>query len=769
MSWRRLFLSLILGLLLSSALPAQIQVGDRPEVVKPDRPQTREELQRRQAAELLREAQALYGAGLLQGRSDRLLDALAALEKVIQLDPDAVEPRRALIPIYLAVGREAEALDTCAEVLDRDPADYETAYHRFKILRQAGKPKEAITALTVAVKSKSAESRPERLLIMLAELAAEHELTENWSEAEAAHRRAAQVLADKRQVLLATGEMQPDALDASVAQSYEHAGRCCLQAQRYADALAAFRTARDRFAAHADEKVRLRANRLNWHLCETAVAQEKWHDALTYLDLYLEQHPAALAPYERKITLLRHVGRQGDIIPSVRKAAALEPHHVGIQLLLARELSQDTGSRREAEALYLKLAERYVNPDVYRGLFKLYQSIDRMEQVLDLLDSTLKAMNDEGENVPAEQRESAADRFRAMLAVLKEDADLVGSLLPVAMRELRGRPQPQQREPQTRQLLAALAAKARKLDDAEQLLRECLPNARWNAQADAIYGALFEVLWRAHKYEAVVELCQEALEGPRRLRGVDEGYFHDRRALALSQLGKDSEALPAIDTAIKQSITDEHKVRRRIVRVRILNMAGRNKEAIADSEVMLKEFTKSGDIRAVRLVLAHIYQDMGEHAKSEDQLRILLELEPNDALACNNLGYQLADRSRDLDEAERLIRRALEITKLERASAADDETATFVDSLGWVLFRKGKLDESRIWLEKATRLADGIDEPVIWDHLGDVYFKLNEPTKAKHAWEKAVKFYEHDRRSKKEGRQEEARRKLKLLQTSADR
>jgi hypothetical protein len=46
---------------------------------------------------------------------------------------------------------------------------------------------------------------------------------------------------------------------------------------------------------------------------------------------------------------------------------------------------------------------------------------------------------------------------------------------------------------------------------------------------------------------------------------------------------------------------------------------------------------------------------------------------------------------------------------------------------------------------------------------------LNEPAKAKRAWESAVKLYEHDRRSKKEGRQDEARRKLKLLQTSAER
>jgi tetratricopeptide (TPR) repeat protein len=771
MSWGRITAGSIVLLLISAAtVDAQIPLGERPEVVKATKPLTREELQRRQADELFREAQALYGAGLLRGRSDRLLDALEALEKVVELDPEAVEPRRALIPMYLAVGRQAEALETSAKVLERDPADYETAFLRFKVLRSGGKPKEAVDSLQLAIKSKRAEGRPERLLIMLAELAGEQERAEDWIGAETSHRHIAQLFTQRRQALLATGEMQPEAIDSAVAQAYERAGNCCLRAKRYAEALAAYRLARDGFAQHPDGQVRMQANRLNWHLSEVCSAQENWGEALAYLDLYLQQHPAALEPYERKIALLRQLGRDGEIIPMVRKLAEQEPHHVGIQLLLGRELGKEPRSQREAEGLYLKLAERYANPEVYRGLFKLYRSTERMERVLDLLDETFKAAGDKDEERPAEQREAAADRGRAMLAVLRDDAGLAEALLPAAVSELQGGPRPRKRETQTWRLLGALAAKAHKLDEAEKLFRECLPLVRWNPQAaPEVYSGLLEVLWMAHKPEAVAELCRQSLTGPQKLPLANESFFHRQLALALSELDKPDEGLTEIDTAIKQA-SDDEKVADQTLRVRILSRAGRSREAIAECETMVKELTKATHIRAVRMELSQVYNELREHEKSEEQLRILLETEPNDALVCNNLGYQLADRNRDLDEAERLIRRALELDRLERKPGADDaERATYLDSLGWVLFRKRKLDEARDVLEKAAALSEGTDEPVIWDHLGDVYFKLNEPAKAKRAWESAVKLYEHDRRSKKEGRQDEARRKLKLLQTSAER
>ena len=47
-----------------------------------------------------------------------------------------------------------------------------------------------------------------------------------------------------------------------------------------------------------------------------------------------------------------------------------------------------------------------------------------------------------------------------------------------------------------------------------------------------------------------------------------------------------------------------------------------------------------------------------------------------------------------------------------------------------MLFRRGQLDEAREELERAAALPGGVDDPAVWDHLGDVYFRLEEKAKA---------------------------------------
>src|SRR5262249_38148502 len=119
-----------------------------------------------------------------------------------------------------------------------------------------------------------------------------------------------------------------------------------------------------------------------------------------------------------------------------------------------------------------------------------------------------------------------------------------------------------------------------------------------------------------------------------------------------------------------------------------------------------------------------------------------------------------------LDEAEKLIRRALELDKqlrgaLTAKSDAADENAAYVDSLGWVLFRKGKLDEARQELERAAKLPDGEEDRVVWDHLGDVYFRQKRPAKAAEAWRKALALFDQGARRKAGDRYKEIQGKIR--------
>ncbi|MBU1998886.1 MAG: tetratricopeptide repeat protein, partial [Candidatus Omnitrophica bacterium] len=105
-----------------------------------------------------------------------------------------------------------------------------------------------------------------------------------------------------------------------------------------------------------------------------------------------------------------------------------------------------------------------------------------------------------------------------------------------------------------------------------------------------------------------------------------------------------------------------------------------------------------------------------------------IELKPDYADALNYLGYLYAEENIKLDKAEELIKMAL---------ALQPNNGAYVDSLGWVYFRKEKYQDSVQELERASRLAQ---DPVIFDHLGDAYFKINDRVKAKINWEKALEL-----------------------------
>jgi len=110
-------------------------------------------------------------------------------------------------------------------------------------------------------------------------------------------------------------------------------------------------------------------------------------------------------------------------------------------------------------------------------------------------------------------------------------------------------------------------------------------------------------------------------------------------------------------------------------------------------------------------------------------MRRVLETNPDHAQALNYIGYTYAEKEIFLDEAEALVKRALELKP-------DDGYIT--DSLGRVYFKKGQLDKAIAELEKAHKLAP--EDPVIAEHLGDVYLKSQQGDKAIQMYERSLQL-----------------------------
>jgi len=131
-----------------------------------------------------------------------------------------------------------------------------------------------------------------------------------------------------------------------------------------------------------------------------------------------------------------------------------------------------------------------------------------------------------------------------------------------------------------------------------------------------------------------------------------------------------------------------------------------------------------------RYLLSGLYTEAGETKAAERELVRILDTAPDHAPSNNDLGYLWADRGTNLDRAEAMIRRALE---------ADPKQPAYLDSLGWVLYKQGRFQDAVGMLEEATRLAPELDA-VLWDHLGDSYWRVQRREDAQQAWKTAAEI-----------------------------
>lgn len=728
-----------------AAARAQDVYGD--DAVKPFvplRPQTREELARR-------EARKLYGLGLLKQQEDLLVEATRVFEEALPLDPEATPIYKALIPLYSALSRTEDALAACRKTLELDPGDYETWSTYARHLRNLGRTKEARTALVRGLACQGVAEHADLRLQLYYDLGVLSEEAQDYDQAVTAFTALARLLDNPQTALELDGVQHPD-LAEEAASSYERIINICIQARQYERALGVY--------AEAHAKHPGLSRRLNYNLAKVYLAQGQPGKALAHLDDYLKTQPSGAEAYQLRSTILEQLGRAAEIVPALEQYAQRDGFNVPLQLLLARRYAV-AGQSAAAEKVYLTLAEQAPTAEIFRGLFLLYRERGESDKMVNLLDEALGKAEKNG-NPPVGDAQAAA-QARAMLTALREDAELSRALLLAAQRLQRlGR----ELHPQMRYFLAVLAARAHQLGEAEDFYRACLNATLGNPQREAaVYSGLIRVLWTARKYEGVVDICRKGL---RQAQATNHLLFRQYLSRALVILGRVDEALAEADKAV-ETANDETRLDMRLNRISVLTQAERHPQALAEALALAKEFSQPEQVHAIRDSLHNVYTAMRDFAKAEEQLRLILQADPNDATASNNLGYLWADQGKNLEEAERLIRKALDLDREQKKLGSavtmdgDAENAAFVDSMGWVLFRRGRLEEARTWLEKATELARGEDDPTVWDHLGDVYFQLHKMGEARAAWQKSMVLYEAEKRRKTDEHYKELKHKLELL------
>lgn len=204
----------------------------------------------------------------------------------------------------------------------------------------------------------------------------------------------------------------------------------------------------------------------------------------------------------------------------------------------------------------------------------------------------------------------------------------------------------------------------------------------------------------------------------------------------------------------------------RVQKAHLYNILGKHREALKELEEILKlDRPKGGDLRMVRVPLIGTLHHLKEDIRAEALMRAMLDDDPDDVLILNNYGYHLAEQGRKLVEAEALIRRAMELDRDFKLKIGDPDadSGNYLDSLGWVLFKRGKFAAAQKALEEATKFAEVSENGVVWDHLGDVYFRTEQLEKATVAYERAGKLFANSHEGRQLGRLDEVKRKLKLV------
>lgn len=242
---------------------------------------------------------------------------------------------------------------------------------------------------------------------------------------------------------------------------------------------------------------------------------------------------------------------------------------------------------------------------------------------------------------------------------------------------------------------------------------------------------LLEIGDRENRSEAAFQLGQlEELGGDKRTAEkfylmVKDGKYKIDARIRLARIQAELGNIDSARDVLKQLrvLEPEHLVEYYLTEAQILHEHAPQEEVFALYETALA--TKPGDLELI--YSRGIYAaDQGLIAAAERDFRAILEKSPDDADALNALGYTLANQTDRYAEAYKLIKRAF---------ALKPDNAAILDSMGWVYYRLGNLENAEKFLQQA--LAKQNDDEIA-AHLGEVLWMMGKRVQARSIWTKAL-------------------------------
>ncbi|AHL76602.1 hypothetical protein CH92_16445 [Stutzerimonas stutzeri] len=402
--------------------------------------------------------------------------------------------------------------------------------------------------------------------------------------------------------------------------------------------------------------------------------------------------------------------------------------HFDFLALSAAETDPDTrtGLLKSFDQL---LAKHPDNPQLKFGKAVLLQQDGRPEEALALL-----------EEQPAKEQEIPSILLQARLLQMLERGK---EALPLLEKGLRQHPE----DKRLRLTYARLLVEQDRLDDA---MGEFATLVQQNPADDDLRFSMALVCLEAQAWREAIVYLHELIERGSHLDAANFNLGRAYRELdnreqalnAFAKVGPGNEYLPAKlmqaellfalgrnqeASRLLASAREEqpdYAIQLYLIEIEALSGQQQIKAAWELAEQALEQFPDDLNLLYTRAMIA---EKRGDLAQLERDLRYIIEREPDNAMAINALGYTLADRTDRYDEALALI---------EQAYRINPDDAAILDSLGWVNYRLGNLDEAESQLRKAyTRMSDH----EVAAHLGEVLWASGEQREARAIWAEALK------------------------------
>ncbi len=488
----------------------------------------------------------------------------------------------------------------------------------------------------------------------------------------------------------------------------------------------AYDLALERYLEQSDS---LRDRGVSAHTTHIAQVMQREAEALQAVQLWVELEPDNLEANETLATLLVRAGRTPEALPHLATVArggeaanfpillsrfpelsAAQQNQLVEELdalssefpesksiLLTRALAFDELERSEdALAVLERLFE--LEPDQYQGLLleaklKLERGdrrpFDHIEEVLEADPENNRLRLQYARLLTREDMEAARKQFEILSAQSPRDGDLLFSLALI-----------------NHEVGDDLAARA--------YLRQLLDLGQRTDEAHYYMGRIAEQSGS----------LREALESYMAVSDARSADFYSAKGRVgriLLDSGQTEES-HAFFTALREE-HPEHRERLYALEAELLLGADYPDRSLALLNEALQELPESTSLRYSRSMIG---EKQGDLELMERDLRDILAREPDNATALNALGYSLANRTERFDEAEKLIARALVLAPNEPA---------ILDSMGWVLYKQGRLDEALPYLQRAY---DAFPDPEVAAHLGEVLWVSGANERAREIWREAL-------------------------------